>query len=153
MTQKKFYWFPYLLAVILATSVGGNIYMVMRAANDPGFAVEPDYYNKAVEWDRLQAEKAASEALGWSVVLDAREDELRIRLADRLGRPIDGATVEVVAFPNARASQRIMGYMVPKGRGVYVLERAFERSGLWEYRLAAVVDDQRFTHVAQEELP
>lgn len=146
-------WFAYLLVITLLTSVGGNIYMVMTATDDPGFAVEPDYYKKAVDWDRLQAERAASEALGWNVVVDARADELRIRLTDRLGRPIDGATVEVDAFPNARASQRVKGFLIPKGRGVYVLERPFERSGLWEYRLAAEVDDQRFMHVAQKELP
>ena len=146
-------WFPYMLVAILLISVGGNIYMVMRATNDPSFAVEPDYYNKAVNWDQIQAEKAASEALGWNVVLDARQEELRIRLTDRLGRPIDGATVEVEAFPNARASHRVMGVMVPKGRGVYVLERPFARPGVWEYRLAAVVDDKRFVHRSQEELP
>ena len=146
-------WFPYMLVAILVISVAGNIYMVMTATNDPSFAVEPDYYKKAVEWDRLQAEKAASEALGWNMLVDARTDELRIRLTDRLGRPIDGATVDVEAFPNARASQRVRGYMVPKGRGVYVLEHAFDQKGLWEYRLAAVVDEKRFTQVSQKELP
>ncbi len=146
-------WFAYMLVAILLISVAGNIYMVMTAANDPSFAVEPDYYKKAVQWDRLQAEKAASDALGWHIVVDARPDELRIRLTDRLGRPIDGATVEVDAFPNARASQRVRGYMIPKGRGVYVFERDFAENGLWEYRLAAVVDEQRFMHVSKKELP
>ena len=146
-------WFPIFLVVILLTSVGGNIYMVMRATNDPAFAVEPDYYRKAVEWDKVQAEQEKSDALGWHVLVDARQDELRIRLTDRLGRPVDGATVEVEAFANARASQRIVGRLVPKGLGVYVLQRPFDRSGLWEYRLAAVRDQERFTHVAQKELP
>lgn len=145
-------WFAYLIVAILVGSVGFDIWMVTRATNDPSFAVEPDYYQKAVNWDQLQAEKAASEALGWTMVVDARRDELRIRLTDRLGRTIDGATVEVEAFANDRASNRIRGFMIPKGGGVYILKESFDRAGLWEYRLAAIVDDKKFTHVTQEEL-
>ncbi len=146
-------WFPYLLVTILVASVGGNIYMVMIATDDPGFAVEENYYQQAVEWDRLQAERAASDALGWNVVVDARHEELRIQLTDRLGRPIEEADVDVEAFANARARHRIRGRMVEMGRGVYVLERSFERSGIWEYRLAAVRGEERFLHTTQQELP
>lgn len=146
-------WFPWMLVAILLVSVGANIYLVVRATNDPSFAIEPDYYAKAVEWDRIQDEKAASEALGWKMVVDARPDELRVRLTDRLGRPIDDAVVEVEAFHNARASQRIVGALAPLGQGVYRLEYPFERSGLWEYRLSARRDELEFAHVARKELP
>lgn len=146
-------WFPWMLVAILLVSVGANIYLIVRAHSDPSFAVEPDYYAKAVDWDRLQEERAQSEALGWDVVVDARHTELRIRLTDRLGRPIDGAVVEVEAFHNARAAERVRGVMLPRGKGVYVLEHDFERSGLWEYRLAAIQADRQFKHVARQELP
>lgn len=151
--MKNGAWFPFFLIALLLVSVGANGYLMVRATNDPSFAVEPDYYEKAVAWDRLQAERAASEALGWKVTVDARRDELRIRLRDALNRGIDGAEVEVEAFPNARARERIRARLAPKGDGVYVVERPFDRSGVWEYRLVAVLDDQKFLHVSQEELP
>ncbi len=150
---KQRAWFPYMLVAFLLISMGGNIYMVARAATDPSFAVEPDYYRKAVDWDRRQAQQAASDALGWTIVLDARQDELRVQLRDRFGRPIDGAMVRVEAFANARAQHRSKGTMVPKGHGVYVLSRPFARSGLWEYRLAAVVNEKRFMYRTQRVLP
>lgn len=146
-------WFPWMLVAILLVSVGANIYLLIRANSDPSFAVEPDYYAKAVDWDRIQAEKAESDALGWNVVVDARHDELRIRLTDRLGRPIDDAVVEVEAFHNARAADRARSVMYPRGQGVYVWEGPFERAGIWEYRIAATTDDYTFRHVTKEELP
>ena len=149
---KNGLWFPYLLVAILVGSVAGNIYMVTTAANDPAFAIEPDYYQKAVDWDRLQAEKAASDALGWHVVVDARFDGLRIRLNDRWGRPVTAAVVDVEAFPNARAQYRVRGRMADRGEGVYVFERPFDRPGIWEYRLTAVRDGDRFLHTTKTEL-
>ncbi|MEL7370336.1 MAG: FixH family protein [Myxococcota bacterium] len=150
---KNGLWFPLLITTLLVASVAGNVFMVMRAANDPGFAVEPDYYRKAVEWDRLQAERAQSNELGWNVVVDARKDELRIRMTDRLGRPIEGASVVVEAFFNARANDRVTAQMEPKGLGVYTWAHTFPQPGLWEYRLAAFRDADRFTYVTQQELP
>lgn len=145
-------WFPYLIIGLLLLSVGSNVYLLVRATNDPSFAVEPDYYEKAVHWDDHQAARAASDKLGWKIRVDARREMLRIELRDALGRPIDGAEVEVIAFHNARAAERINGLMLPRGRGVYVLERPFARAGIWEYRLAAVLEDKTFLHVTKEEL-
>jgi nitrogen fixation protein FixH len=146
-------WFPWMLVAILLVSVGANIYLIIRATNDPSFAVEPDYYAKAVDWDRIQAQKAESDALGWNIVVDAGHAELRVELSDRLGQPISGALVEVEAFHNARAADRIRGVMIPRGGGAYAFEGPFERAGIWEYRITATTGDYTFRHVAQEELP
>lgn len=150
--MKNGAWFPYLLTALLLISVGSNIYLVIRATNDPSFAVEPDYYQKAVGWDDKQAAQAQSDALGWQVELDAELQGLTVHLRDRLGRPIADAEVRVEAFHNARAQERIRGQLVSQGDGTYVWERDFARPGIWEYRLAAQRDDDRFVHVAQEEL-
>lgn len=148
--MKNGTFFPYMLVGLLLLSVGSNVYLVIRATSDPSFAIEPDYYSKAVRWDELQAERAASRDLGWKIQVVARRDQLRIALRDSLGRPIDGAQVEVEAFHNARANDRIREKLVPKGLGVYVLNRTFHRLGVWEYRLAALLDKQKFVHVTQE---
>jgi len=146
-------WFPIMLVALLLVSVGANVYLIIRATSDPSFAVEPNYYQKAVDWDQIQEERSRSEALGWKVDVKAKHTELRVQLTDRRGEPIDGAVVEVEAFHNARAADRVRGVMLPRGEGVYVMEYPFERPGIWEYRLAAQQRDRRFTHVVQEELP
>lgn len=150
--MKNGTWFPFMLLGLLLVSVGANVYLIIRATNDPSFAVEPEYYEKAVEWDRIQAERAASDRLGWAMDVDAGRDALRIELRDALGRPVEGAEVEVIAFHNARAADRIRAHLLPRGRGVYELERAFGRPGIWEYRFAATLEDKKFLHVTQEEL-
>ncbi len=145
-------WFPYMLVALLSASVIANILLIIRANSDPSFAVEPNYYQKAVDWDQTQAELRASEQLGWNMTVEARRAELRVQLSDRYGRPIDGATVAVEAFHNARANERVNEHLVPIGGGVYVLEHSFDRRGIWEMRLAAAVNDKKFTHVVKEEI-
>ncbi|MGF1511674.1 MAG: FixH family protein [Myxococcota bacterium] len=150
--MKNGAWFPYMLIGLLLVSVGANVYLIIRATNDPSFAVEPDYYAKAVDWDVQRAEQAASDRLGWNVDMEFTATELRVHLLDSAGIPVDGATVEVEVFHNARAQNRIAAVMRPDGPGEYVLNRPFEREGLWEVRLSAVRRDDRFVHVQREEL-
>jgi nitrogen fixation protein FixH len=145
-------WFPYMLVGFLLISVGANIYLVIRATNDPSFAVEPDYYAKAVDWDELQAQRVASERLGWEAAITLGAGELTVTLTDRAGIPVDDARVEVEVFHNARAQDRIIEQLEPVGPGRYTLTRTFARSGLWEIRLSAVRDADRFVYTTMEEL-
>lgn len=151
--MKSGEWFPYMLVGLLMISVGSNVYLFIRATNDPSFAVEPNYYDKAVRWDETQEVRAKSEALGWHAELRAEPSSLELILSDAFGRPVVGAEVEVVAFHNARANERIRAELVEQEEGRYLLVRAFPRPGLWEYRLAAVRDEDTFVHVTQQELP
>ena len=151
-SKKSLHWFPFFLGALLLTSVGANVFLVVRGHDDPAFAVEPDYYDKAVHWDERQAARRASDELGWRIEVDASRDGVQIELADALGRPVEGAQVEVEAFHNARASQRLRARLAPEAPGRYVLARRFERPGLWELRLSAIRDGDRFLHTAREEL-
>ena len=42
--------------------------MATIATRDPGFALERDYYQKAVNYDRVIAQRGENARLGWSVV-------------------------------------------------------------------------------------
>ncbi|MEL6544011.1 MAG: FixH family protein [Myxococcota bacterium] len=66
---------PWLLAGLLLSGVAMNIAMVLRASNDPSFAVEEDYYQKAVNWDEYREQLRKSEALGWQFTLNPSLDE------------------------------------------------------------------------------
>jgi len=143
-------WFPYMLVALLLISVGANIYLVVRATNDPSFAVEPDYYAKAVEWDAIQAARAESEALGWTVDLEPSVEGAVVRLRDGAGLPIEGAKVGIVAFHNARAAERYEAQMKEEGDGHYAFDANFAREGLWEFQIEARWGEDTFTHVARE---
>ena len=46
--------------------------MVYVATSDGSFAVEPDYYQKALHWDDARSAAAENAGLGWTVELDGR---------------------------------------------------------------------------------
>ncbi len=102
-----------LIIGLLAASVGFMSYTLYRATSDPTFAIEPDYYKKAMNWDQTQRQQAASDALGWAatfavVKAPGAQTVTRIRLADRDGAPVSGAVLEAVCVPTtgARFSSR-----------------------------------------------
>jgi hypothetical protein len=53
----------------------------------------------------------------------------------RAGTPLDGAQVQIEAFPQARSTQRVAGTAAGVGGGVYELEADVGRAGLWEVRV------------------
>ncbi|QYK49322.1 MAG: FixH family protein [Phycisphaeraceae bacterium] len=148
-------WLVFGLLAMNFTVVGVTIYLVSR---DTHFAVEPDYYQRAVEWDASKAELARSAALGWNAALDVPDARsasgnrtLTIRLTDRDGQPITGANIDVVAFHHGSAAARFEAVMVERGAGIYQGEVPLRDAGLHEVRLIASRDDEHFvTSVRQD---
>lgn len=139
MRSRGWYW-PVGLAVLLAGSAGANIALLIITSRDASFAVEPDYYAKALAWDETMAQEARNEALGWSLGLRVEPTAERgtmtvwVRLADRAGAPIDGARIAVETFHNARASRVLTAALEPRGPD-YAAVMPLARPGLWEFRL------------------
>ena len=88
--------------VLLTLSLLGALTTAAIAVSDPSFAVEPDYYKKALHWDQHQTALERSARLGWSVALRTEPAivgaELVVELRDRQGQPVEGADVRVEAF-------------------------------------------------------
>lgn len=143
---------PLIIFGFLGLSVGMNVYLIYMASTDDSFAVEKDYYRKAVEWDETQAERARSKALGWTARLETGPAFLRIELRDQAGQPIEDAWVEVEAFPNVRADEIVTGQMKAIGPGAYELKGAFQPAGIWEVRLRVEVEEDRFVKTFQSEI-
>jgi nitrogen fixation protein FixH len=141
-------WVP---ALLLGSMLAGMGVLVSIAVDDPHFALEPDYYDKAVHWDRARAETSASQALGLqltvSPTLDRAADgsvELEVSIADSARAPFAGAAVELEAFPNAYRNRAQRITLREAAPGVYrgKLERG--DLGLWELRLAVSRGADRF---------
>lgn len=142
---------PFAIAGILLAGIASNVAFVVLASSDPAAAVEPDYYRKGVAWDEEMAQQEHNVALGWSaraaLVLGAHgtPGRLELTLADSLGRPLTGATVQALVMHNARAAAVQTLVLHDEGAGRYSARVAADRPGVWEVRLSVERDSQRFT--------
>jgi hypothetical protein len=124
--------------------------LAMIAANDPSFALEPDYYQKAVSYDDELRQQDENRRLGWTLELTAEPSSVtrpsRIVLVAADGRgPITGANVEARALRNAMASIVLTGSFQETGPGRYEAELPLARGGLWEFRFVLVRGGERYT--------
>lgn len=62
--SRAWMW-PVGLITLMCGSVGICVMTAVVAARDPSFALEPDYYERALEWDETAAARDASATLGW----------------------------------------------------------------------------------------
>jgi nitrogen fixation protein FixH len=157
--KKGWYW-PFLLVGLLASGVGANLYFMSRAVSDPSFAVEPDYYAKAIAWDAHQTQARDNAALGWTLALDVAAADpgtgrarVVASLLDRNGLPVRGLTVALEAFHNARASQVVKATLAETAEHAYAADVAVSRPGFWEFRVAAARGTEVFTAVVDQDAP
>ncbi|MCU0618023.1 MAG: FixH family protein [Gemmatimonadaceae bacterium] len=152
--MKKGLGWPIGIATILFATVASNVGVILITKDDPSFAVEPDYYRKAVEWDSTSARRARSDALGWQVTptvqVGGTNSELSLTLVDAQGAPIDGATIAGELLHVARASQMQTVQFTARNGG-YVATVQMPRAGVWELRLDATRGDQRFLRTVRLE--
>lgn len=139
-------WPLIIVSLILANAatVGLTVYF---AASDKTFGVEPDYYNKAVQWDRQAREQDRAAQLGWHVDLELNAPQivggqpvLTVHLygscpTANIPMEINDAVIRVEAFAQARSSQRVHADLLGTGNGTYQAPLAVGRTGLWELRL------------------
>jgi nitrogen fixation protein FixH len=155
--QQGWHW-PVIVVALLMVGVGANVGLMLVAAGDASFAVEPDYYQKALRWDETMAQETRNAALGWSVVAAfepaARPGEVKLtaRVNDRMGRAIEGARVLVETFHSARASHVLAAALVPEAAGRYAATLPLGRPGIWEVRLRVERGDQVFTRTLVQDL-
>src|SRR5688500_20140504 len=107
--MKRGLCWPIAVTGILATTVAANIWVMMIASDDPSFAIEEDYYRKALAWDTTLAQAARNAALGWHLtpemgpIGNEGRAVLPARLTDSLGAAIQNAVVLVTAVAGVGA--------------------------------------------------
>ncbi|HTQ04712.1 MAG TPA: FixH family protein [Polyangiaceae bacterium] len=147
-TARGLVW-AFVPVALLAASVIGVGTMCSIATHDPGFATEKDYYERAVRWDSEQAQWAENARLGYRASVESRPwpggVELVVRVLDRQGSPVRGATVHAEAFANARSADRHELVLAERTDGGYAVVLPQPRPGLWEIRVRVERDGERFT--------
>lgn len=157
MGARGWAW-PVAIVALLVGSAGANIGFMIVASRDASFAVEPDYYRKAVEWDRAMAQEARNAELGWMVSVrlepaDAGRARLVALVRDRTGAELTDADVRVEAFPSARGREIASVALEPaRGAGVYTGLLPSARPGLWEVRVRVTRGAEVFTRTLTQDL-
>ncbi|HXK19777.1 MAG TPA: FixH family protein, partial [Polyangiaceae bacterium] len=129
------------------------------AIDDPNFALEPDYYRKALHWDRNQAQLRENDALGYElrlreplVISAAGSVQVELELKSPAGAAISGATLEVEAFPNAFAGNVEHLVLREVAPGVYTGQIAHGLLGLWELRCAVSVGSAHYARALRTDV-
>lgn len=153
---KGAFWM-FVPVILLAGLIGFQMLLLSGALNDPSFALEEDYYQKAVDWDVHVAQQRENARLGWRVeprVERAGEGaRFVLVMSDAQGRPLTGAQISVVAFHNARANERQSPGFREEGDGRYVTAAAALRPGQWELRVMVMHGAGRFEESYRVEVP
>jgi len=124
---------------------------ITLATGDRSFAVVPDYYQKAVDYDDRKALLAESAELGWQAELTAGERidalgarEVVVMLRDVEGKPVTDAAVKVSGYHYARAGEPVAFEGVEALPGQYVGQGRVSREGFWQFEIDAQRGEQRF---------
>jgi hypothetical protein len=137
----------------LALHVVVSLAVVFVATSDPSYAVEEDYYQKALAWDEKRAQDHTNEVLGWDFEFavtpperpgDLPEVEATLRDAD--GVPLNGATVSIEAFHNSRSDDILRTNLAATEEpGHYRTTLPMQHNGRWELRFTVERGADRFT--------
>jgi len=149
---------PIGIVAILVTTMTANIVMMRVAGNDPSFAVEPDYYRKAVNHDSTMAQARMNSALGWSATAAIAFDGagtpiLSVRLVDSAGSLVEDAHLSAVAMFVGRANETDSVALAPGADGSYTARLSRAYAGQWEVRVEARKEADRFTATVRTESP
>lgn len=146
-SRKPRTWlFPAIVIGLLAAQVLLCAVVIFIATSDPSFAVEEDYYAKALNWDKTKAARAASTRLGWRPILivsptadDYKNREITMRLFDAEDQLLTGVTATAIAFQQSRGDERqTIAFQEREDEpGVYQASLPVRRTGRWQFRLTA----------------
>jgi nitrogen fixation protein FixH len=155
--KQRSLW-AYVPVVLLLSMLAGLGWLASIAVDDPSFAVEKDYYQKAVSWDRELEQQRQNVDLGWQTelrLLNGADDrvEAEVVIVDRMRARVSDARVSLEAFPNVRAEERLNLKLEPSGTGSYRTAFTPRRGGLWEFRVQALRRAEQYTHVTRQDLP
>ena len=156
--SRHLFW-PILLTSLISIHIVSVVVMVIVATHDRSFAVEPDWYLKGLNYEQTAQQQRENSRLAWSVQLDVSQPftgthqrNVICTVLDRAGKPVENATVDLVAFAHLRASQRASCVLLPRAGGIYGATLAFEDPGVWEFRLIIARGAETFTHIVKREI-
>lgn len=126
---------PMVIVGMLGLNVCVCATTVFFATRDGPVAVEPDYYQRAVDWDSTRAALPAPASRGWTVEANAGANGIELWLSDGAQTDLTGAEVRATAFHRAFADERHQLRLTEREPGLYAAELPNQLAGLWEVRV------------------
>jgi len=121
--------------------------LVYQATRTGQAATEPDYYQRALDWDSTMAQARVNLELGWRVSGHLTGDgRLELAVTDREGTPIEQARIDGEGFALAGGDSYPLR-LDPVGDGTYEGRIGDRQPGLHEIRLRIQTADHRVTAV------
>jgi len=150
-SRRGRFW-PLLIVGLLTAHVVGMVGTAVYVSRNAGeMAVIPDYYSKAQAWDSYKQELAASDKLGWSVLIQpvAQMDpigrqQLQVDLLDESGKSIRQATVQVHCFHLSHGNEAQDFSPAPNAHGLRLIPIPPNRQGFWEFDITAQARGKAF---------
>jgi nitrogen fixation protein FixH len=157
-TSRNLFW-PIFLTSLIGIHTLSVVVMVVVATHDKSFALEPDWYAKGLNYEQAVQQHQANSRLNWSVTIDVGQPlpgtnhrNVTGAIRDAAGKPVENATVDLVAFAHLRAGNRTSGVLLSQGGGIYAATMAMEDPGVWEFRVVVTRGPDTFTHVVKREI-
>ncbi|MFO0830775.1 MAG: FixH family protein [Phycisphaerales bacterium] len=141
---------PGMIFALLGLNVVAVGVTVFFAQKYKATVVDRSYDVTAQHWDQVKAQQEHQAALGWTCSLAVDESQaqrtLRIAISDSHRQPVPGASVEVVCFHNAHASDPLT-LMAAYAGGEYTAPVPAMQDGLWTFRVRATTpsEEAQFT--------
>lgn len=159
-SKKRGWYWPYAIGGFLAVAAICDLMVVYVAATHPSFAVEEDYYQKALDWDERKDQLRRNAELGWKLDIGlippppgvVQRVEFVVRLEGPDGEALEGATVQVHTFHNARPKAVLSDALESTGDGVYRGYLPMKRPGIWQVDIEVRRGEVLFTHSSSEVL-
>lgn len=142
-------WLALVFALILM-NMGIVATTIYCATSDAHAGVEPDYYARALTYDRVIEQRAANARLGWRTEAALHTNSaagvatLTVTISDREGNPVREAVVRAEAFASLRSSER-RSVMLRQDNGAYAAVIPISAPGLWRVRLVVSRAADTFT--------
>lgn len=156
MSDKQGRFWAAVPAMLLGTLTGGLAIVAWITTRDPSFAVERDYYAKAVNYDQHRDQVETNRKLGWQVDVQTRAAgssiELDATVGDSRGRPVKDAAIQVEAFPIARSAKVLTTNFTTRAGDAQQARLPLVTSGLWELRFTVDAQNQRFTQTIRRDI-
>ena len=147
---------PAAIIAVLVGQMAFGVWTARVAGSDPHFAVEPNYYDRAVNWDATMAQSRKDRALGWHANATLTRSvgtaaTLHVSLTDSSGTPIvaDSITADVLAIAHSDVIDRVT---LSSNGAEYTGAVISAGNGLWEIQLRARRGADLFTSTLRAEL-
>ncbi|WP_168564218.1 FixH family protein [Crateriforma spongiae] len=147
-----------MVVALLTLQVALGVVAIFLATGDRSVAVVPDYYQKALDWDKQAERKRTSEKLGWTFTVaeipaGQSGNGLMLKLLDADDQPVAIQTGTVSIYHHARAGD-VLQFSLDESMTAdspLAFTECVDRGGWWQVEID-VTDDSGARYVESRQV-